>query len=242
LLGDAKLHLKVDTPDDDSLITALIVAARRYAETFTRRAFISQTWDLFLDHFPGASDFNQGWQDYGVLGDAALGIGMPPVGYTYHNMSEIYFRSGQIIIPKPPLQDVQFIKYLDAQGDVQTLDPSQYVVDGPYVTTGGSGLGNNIGGSEPGRIVPAPNLMWPLTQISMRAPVINAVQVRFDCGYGTDPTALDFPLELIPAMKLMIGHWYGNREEVITGLRAAAVQVPKAAEMLLWSIKLPVVV
>ncbi len=194
-----------------------------------------------MDHFPGASDFNQGWQDYGVLGDAALGIGMPPVGYTYHQMSEIYFRAGQIILPKPPLKAVQFIKYLDVNGNAVTLDPSQYVVDGPYVTGGGAGLGSAIGGSEPGRIVPAPNLMWPLTQISVRAPVINAVQVRFDCGYGDDTTALDFPQELIPALNLMVGHWYANREEVITGLRAAAVQVPKAAEMLLWSIKVPTV-
>ena len=51
-LAEAKGHLRVTTTDEDALITALIVAAREYAETFTRRALITQTWDLTLDSFP----------------------------------------------------------------------------------------------------------------------------------------------------------------------------------------------
>lgn len=51
-VAEAKLHCKVDVTTDDALIANLIVAARQYAETFTQRAFISQTWDLKLDAFP----------------------------------------------------------------------------------------------------------------------------------------------------------------------------------------------
>ncbi len=51
-LATAKGHLRVDQLSDDNLITGLIVAARVWAEAFTRRAIMTQTWDLFLDRFP----------------------------------------------------------------------------------------------------------------------------------------------------------------------------------------------
>lgn len=51
-LSEAKLHLRVDHTADDSLITALIVAAREQAEAFTSRAFIEQTITLKFDAFP----------------------------------------------------------------------------------------------------------------------------------------------------------------------------------------------
>jgi uncharacterized phiE125 gp8 family phage protein len=51
-LAEAKAHLRVDTADDDALIQALIVAAREHVEHITRRALITQSWDLILDAFP----------------------------------------------------------------------------------------------------------------------------------------------------------------------------------------------
>lgn len=51
-LADAKAHLKVDTSDDDALITALIAAARIRAEWFTRRAFVTQSWVQWFDRWP----------------------------------------------------------------------------------------------------------------------------------------------------------------------------------------------
>lgn len=52
-LSEAKLHLRVDIDDDDSLIEGLITAARRHAEeVITRRAFITQTWCHYRDGFP----------------------------------------------------------------------------------------------------------------------------------------------------------------------------------------------
>lgn len=52
-LTEAKLHLKIETADtaDDALVTILIQAAREVAEQYTRRAFISQTWELQMDCF-----------------------------------------------------------------------------------------------------------------------------------------------------------------------------------------------
>jgi uncharacterized phiE125 gp8 family phage protein len=37
---------------EDTILSALITAARQQVEAITRRAFITQTWDLFLDEFP----------------------------------------------------------------------------------------------------------------------------------------------------------------------------------------------
>jgi uncharacterized phiE125 gp8 family phage protein len=51
-LETAKLHLRVDGTADDTLITALIKSARETCEEISRRAFITQTWEMILDEFP----------------------------------------------------------------------------------------------------------------------------------------------------------------------------------------------
>ena len=49
---EAKLHCRIDTNADDTLITMLITAARRTVESDSGRALITQTWALVLDSFP----------------------------------------------------------------------------------------------------------------------------------------------------------------------------------------------
>lgn len=51
-LPNAKAHLRVLSPDEDTLIRDLLKAARETLEIATGRAFMSQTWELFLDKFP----------------------------------------------------------------------------------------------------------------------------------------------------------------------------------------------
>jgi uncharacterized phiE125 gp8 family phage protein len=50
-LAEARSHLRIENGEDD-YISGLITAARRYCETFQRRAYITQTWDLYLNRFP----------------------------------------------------------------------------------------------------------------------------------------------------------------------------------------------
>lgn len=112
LLADASLHLRI-TPgqtDEDSLVTALVSAARELCETATRRAFVTQTWDLFLDGFPGTAQL---WY---VLRN--LQRGRPP----------LTGREQTIEVPRPPLQSVVSVTYADQNGNPQTLDPSLYRV------------------------------------------------------------------------------------------------------------------
>ena len=51
-LAEAKAHLRVDSTDEDTLITAMITAATETAEQITGRAIMPQTWELTLDGFP----------------------------------------------------------------------------------------------------------------------------------------------------------------------------------------------
>lgn len=58
-LVEAKAHLRVDTSDDDTLITAMITAATEAAEQATGRAIMAQTWELTLDAFPAALELTR---------------------------------------------------------------------------------------------------------------------------------------------------------------------------------------
>lgn len=51
-LDEAKLHLKIDGSDDNTLISALIETARKLVESETKRGFITQTWQMYLDSVP----------------------------------------------------------------------------------------------------------------------------------------------------------------------------------------------
>jgi uncharacterized phiE125 gp8 family phage protein len=51
-LTEAKLYLRVDHTTDDNLITSLIKAAREKGEELSRRAFITQTWEMSLNSWP----------------------------------------------------------------------------------------------------------------------------------------------------------------------------------------------
>lgn len=60
-LAEAKLYLRVESPDDDALITQMIVAARQAAEQYLRRSLIVRQWKLAFDG--------------GVAGEVALPMG-----------------------------------------------------------------------------------------------------------------------------------------------------------------------
>ncbi len=104
-LQEAKLHLRVDIPDDDALIAALITSVRQYAETITRRAFIQQTWEYVIDSFPGPT---------------LTGV---PWGRTFT------LPRHAIEIEKSRVQQVTAINYLDMSGNPQVMPPSSYTVD-----------------------------------------------------------------------------------------------------------------
>jgi uncharacterized phiE125 gp8 family phage protein len=56
-LAEARAHTRVDDTADNSLVQALITAARRAAEAYTRRAFITQSWAMYFDEAPTGNYF-----------------------------------------------------------------------------------------------------------------------------------------------------------------------------------------
>jgi uncharacterized phiE125 gp8 family phage protein len=54
-LEEAKAWCRVDAPDEDTIITALIKAAREFVERETNRCLIEQDWRLDLDGFPAST-------------------------------------------------------------------------------------------------------------------------------------------------------------------------------------------
>lgn len=175
-LEEAKLHLKVETDADDSLISSLITAARETAEIFTGRALASQVLEYILDGFPVESDV--------------------------------------IYLPRPPLEEVGSIKYKDYQGAETEWDPENYLVDSD---------------SMPARITLAYGKYFPEYTPYPAA----AVRIRYTAGYRSGgPDSLKIPEEIKQALKLLIGHFYENRESVVVG--TVANKVPFSAEALLY--------
>ena len=104
-LIDAKLHLRVDFDEDDTLIASLITAARLAAETKTGRQFTTARWKMVLDSFPGPS---------------LMGV---PAGQAFT------LPGHAILLLKCPVQAVVAIRYLDMGAVEQTMPAATYTVD-----------------------------------------------------------------------------------------------------------------
>lgn len=94
-------------------------------------------------------------------------------------------------LPLPPLQSVTHVKYLDGSGSEITMPSTDYVVETGHFF---------------GRIRPAYSLTWPVPRAES-----GAVRIRFVAGYGA---AASVPEPLKHAIRLLLGHWWINREAV----------------------------
>ncbi len=108
-LSEARLHLRLSTTDDDTLVTNLISVARMACEEFTRRALITQGWTLWLDHFPGTAT---NWWD------------------NENSSSSSYLTVKRFInLPRPPLVAVASVSTFDDDDTETVFDPANYFVD-----------------------------------------------------------------------------------------------------------------
>jgi uncharacterized phiE125 gp8 family phage protein len=115
---------------------------------------------------------------------------------------------GWLDLPYPPLHQVESVKYLDPQGQEQTLDPSNYRV---------------LVGS------PVAQIGW--TSTSVRPSLTGegaAVRIRFSAGYAT---AQQVPKTIAHAMLILTGTWFENRESI--GANVVYQRVPMTVEALL---------
>ena len=108
-LEEVKGALRIDESSDDDLIAVMITAARTAAEDYTRRAFITQTYKMYLDNLPRGN--KEAWWD---------GVRQLPV-------TEI---SGQtsLELPKPPLISVTHLKSYSDTDVATTFSTGSYYV------------------------------------------------------------------------------------------------------------------
>lgn len=104
------------------------------------------------------------------------------------------FPYGDIILPRPKVQSVTAITYVDSDGVTQTLSTDNYVLDTV---------------SEPGRVALAYDYSWPTARNQN-----NSIKVRYVAGYGL---AASVPDGIKHWMLMRIKQMYDQRDQVVTG-------------------------
>lgn len=115
-----------------------------------------------------------------------------------------------ILLPKPPLQSVTSITYVDSDGDSHTMASADYTV---YA-------------QDPGRIWLGYSKSWP--SVTLRPGP--SITITFVAGYGL---AAAVPVIDKQAIRLMVGHFYENREEVMAIPGISLAQLPMAAQSII---------
>lgn len=165
-----------DNSIHDTMISGMIVSARRLCEKITGISFVYTTWRMVLERFPMAGDFNQ----WGSYNGGALLLPRGPVVYIPAGGSYAY--------------ELPRVRYYDGTGTLQTLVRGTHWEDDFL--------------SNPPRLQLMPQAYWPMTQVG-RA---NPVEVDWVAGFG--PDAASVPEEIKLAIKMLVGHWYQQREPV----------------------------
>ena len=128
------------------------------------------------------------------------------------------FPCGQYLyVPKPPLQSINSITYIDTDGSTDTWGSTYYTADSVSI---------------PARLTPAYQETWPITR-----DVPNAVTVTFTAGSSY---LSGVPEGIKHAIKFLCAHYWTNRQESITvaGL-VTSVNLPKNSDWLLAKYQVP---
>ncbi len=126
-------------------------------------------------------------------------------------------RYERIVLPYPPVSSITSITYTATDGTSTTWDSSLYTTSlptGPH--------------AAPAEIEPIYGGYYPYTR-----EVINAVRIRFVCGYGANGGYV--PDAIKAAIRLLVAHWYDRREPVNVG--NLVTTIPLAVDSLLWPFK-----
>ena len=114
-----------------------------------------------------------------------------------------YVHNRRIYPPRSPLKSVSSVVYLDSNGVSTTMPSSDYVVST---------------GDQPGFIAEAYNATWPSVY-----PQANSVTITYVAGHSTVSSGV--PSNCKQAVRMLTGHWYRNREAVITGVMSKEIEL-----------------
>ncbi len=105
-VADVRLQSNIIDAAQDSIISIYIAAARRFAESYCGRSFITQQWKLVLDSFPGLQ--MSGFVNYGSP------YSLPPNG---------------IQLDRGTVQSIESITYTAMDGTTQTMPTSEFAAE-----------------------------------------------------------------------------------------------------------------
>lgn len=106
-----------------------------------------------------------------------------------------------IEIPKRPFQSITHIKLRDAYGTLNTVDSSIYFTEISDMR---------------GRVNRVLGKVWPTIILANSG----AIEITFTAGFDAAPYP-GIPQDLITAIKVLVKHWFDNREPVVNGNVAA---------------------
>lgn len=130
--------------------------------------------------------------------EAALGLAL--ITQSFRLVLDRWPKSGAIRIPVRPVQGIDEIRLRDGEGGVEVLDPAAYDVDVS---------------SAPARIA------WMAGPPPQPAKRMNGLEVDLVAGYGASPD--DVPAPLRQGLKMLVAHWYENRDPVEIGSPKTAI-------------------
>lgn len=110
---DVRLHLRQDgdVTVDDSLVNAIIPAARAAVEAYTGQCLVTQTWKTYLD----AEELDAPWPGYDGAG-----------AMTIDDLVSRRQADRRIFLPKSPLISVSLINVYDEDGDATAVSSDIY--------------------------------------------------------------------------------------------------------------------
>lgn len=192
-LEEAMEHLGIPLDDrtKDAKLNALISGARSACEKYLGRSLAPQTFEIAFGGHSQPTTAPTYWQP----------LALNPWADS----------SNYVELPFGPVSSVEYVKYYDTAGDLQTMDSADYwLADDTVVLVSGAS--------------------WP-TVAARR----NAIQIRYVAGYthpDDSPSPYPLPWDLHAAVMLMLGHMFENREAVIVS-QNTAVEVPMGAKALM---------
>jgi uncharacterized phiE125 gp8 family phage protein len=138
--------------------------------------------------------------------ETITGLALCTTGYT---MTLDDFPPGEMItLPREPVQSVTAVRYYNDAGTLVEWPSSEWEAD-LY--------------SLPPRIRPRDGYTWPISKDRLAA-----VQIEFVAGFGGPEMV---PQSILQAMRVLVGHFYENREAVNVG--NIVNEVPMAVDALL---------
>lgn len=235
-LVDIKAQARIDLDVDDDLLTSYIAMAREYCESATNRCFRPQSWRLTLLRWP--------WRDYIEL---PIGPVLSLTSFAYTDTSgtttamvdgtnyslDVAPRQARLVLPFsqvwPPV-------IMATASPINAVFRLGYPYCSATVTASGTTVTASAGDSFDSSLVNTATLIGGTTWA-----VVASVQSATVLTLTTSVTAAagsSFVVDMVPArvkqaIKMLVAHYYENREPVVVGRGVVSVEVAMTVDALL---------